>query len=181
MKGLVFNEFLSMVDEGFSPGTRERLIQICDLPSAGSYANSGIYDPGEMTILSTGLFALTGVPQEKFQGELGRRLFRRFVEAHPQFVDGMVSAAEFLPHVHEGAHEEASRLYPGAEPPTIVCERPSPGVIVMRYRSAAYLPAVADGMIRGCIEHFGDDMTVEHRTAAGEPETVFTVRSAAAG
>ena len=35
VKGLVFTEFIDMVDDRFSLETSERLIETCDLPSGG--------------------------------------------------------------------------------------------------------------------------------------------------
>ena len=41
MKGLVFTEFLELVDEQFSFETCEQIIEMSDLPSGGIYTSVG--------------------------------------------------------------------------------------------------------------------------------------------
>ena len=44
LKGLVFREFLEMVDQTISPEVTEKIISSCDLPSNGVYTSVGTYD-----------------------------------------------------------------------------------------------------------------------------------------
>ena len=45
------------------------------------------------------------------------------------------------------------------------------GGLVMGYRSARPLADLADGLIRGCIEHFGEPIRVVREDLPGEPGT----------
>ena len=47
----------------------------------------------------------------------------------------------------------------------------------MTYRSKTNLPDLAEGLILGCIDHFGDSVSVKRGTGLeNPPETVFTIR-----
>jgi hypothetical protein len=51
IKGIVFVEFIEMVDNQFSLEMSERLIEMTDLPSKGVYTSVGTYDFNEMLTL----------------------------------------------------------------------------------------------------------------------------------
>jgi Haem-NO-binding len=48
MKGVVFTEFIEMVEDRFSPEMADRIIERAKLPSGGAYTTVGTYDHGEM-------------------------------------------------------------------------------------------------------------------------------------
>ena len=48
MKGVVFTEFLEMVEDRFSPEMADRIIEGAELASGGVYTTVGTYDHGEM-------------------------------------------------------------------------------------------------------------------------------------
>ena len=48
MKGIVFTEFLEMVEQRFSPEIADRLIDESDLPSGGIYTAVGTYEHTEI-------------------------------------------------------------------------------------------------------------------------------------
>lgn len=176
MKGLVFTEFIDLVDEEFSLETSERVIEMCDLPSGGVYTSVGTYDAQEMMALVTTLSDLTGVSVSALLNEFGRHLFRRFVVAFPEFFEGIGSATEFLPRVNDYVHLEVRKLYSDAELPTFSCETPSPETMVMTYRSATNVPDLAEGLILECIDYFGDPLVVSREAGQGDsPTTVFTI------
>ncbi len=179
MKGLVFTEFIDMVDERFSLETSERLIEECDLPSRGAYTSVGTYDAAEMLALVTRLSEVSGIPVPELLNAFGRHLFARFTTSFPAFFDGIGSALEFLPRVNDYVHLEVRKLYPDASLPTFTCSIPEPGTLVMTYRSATDLPDLAEGLIEGCAEHFGESLTITRETLPGDPPaTLFTVRRA---
>ena len=62
MKGIVFVEFIEMIENDFSIEMSDRLIEMSDLPSNGIYTSVGTYAPEEMITLVGNLSALTGTP-----------------------------------------------------------------------------------------------------------------------
>jgi hypothetical protein len=176
VKGLVFTEFLDLVDEQFSFETCERIIEMSDLPSGGVYTSVGTYDPHEMKALLGNLSQVTGIPQPELLQTFGRHMFRHFVAAFPEFFTGITAALDFLPLVNDYVHVEVRKLYADTELPTFSCETPSPGTLIMTYRSKNDLPDLAEGLIRECVEHYGDPLTVRRELLDDDPPgCVFTI------
>ncbi|MGH8626303.1 MAG: heme NO-binding domain-containing protein, partial [Gammaproteobacteria bacterium] len=96
MKGVVFTEFLEMVEDRFSPEVADRIIEASNLPSGGAYTAIGTYDHTEMTQLVTQLSAATGTAVPVLVHAFGQYLFGRFVALYPQFFEGVESAFPFL-------------------------------------------------------------------------------------
>ena len=176
MKGLVFVHFLEMVDKRFSIEVSERLIQTSDLPSKGIYTTVGTYDFGEMAALVTNLSRITGIPVSELLKEFGRYLFGVFVKYFPAFFEGINSTFEFLPQVHSYVHLEVEKLYADAELPVFTCDDSDPDKLLMTYKSTRNLPDLAEGLMLGCIEHFGEELTVSRKTPEGDQQaTLFII------
>ena len=175
MKGIVFTEFVELVEERFSISVAERLLETSVLPSGGVYTSVGTYDSAEMVTLVTGLSALTRVPVPDLLREFGRHMFRRFLEKFPSFFEGIDSAPDFLEQVDGFVHAEVRKLYPDAELPGFTCERPSPEILHMTYRSSRKLPDLAEGLIRACYAHYGQEVALARENVAGDPGAVLFV------
>ena len=167
MKGVVFTEFLEMVEEKFSPDTADQIIEAVDPPSGGAYTATGTYDFEELASLVTELSHESNIPIPHLLEAFGKHLFTRFYAGYPQFFDGVSSTIEFLPLVDGYIHGEVRKLYPDAELPKFECDTSDPNRLVMDYSSKRPLAEFAKGLILGCIDHFGDDVTFEHEDLSG--------------
>ena len=65
MKGIVFTEFLDMVEAQFTPEVADRMITAAAVPSDGAYTAVGTYDYHEIIELVAQLSALTSLPVPK--------------------------------------------------------------------------------------------------------------------
>ena len=169
MKGIVFSEFLEMVDGKFSIEISERLLDEANPPSGGAYTSVGTYDPQEMVLLVTKLSEIIDISVPDLLKTFGQHLLGRFVETFPAFFEGMTSAFDFLPRVESFVHLEVKKLYADAELPSFTCVSTKPGRLEMTYRSARNLPDLAEGLILGVIEHFGEPVGVSRETIADNP------------
>ena len=169
MKGIVFSEFIDMVDAKFSIETSERLIDEVKLPSGGAYTTVGTYDHQEMVDLVTKLSEITSIPVPDLLKTFGHYLLGRFVELFPAFFEGMTSALDFLPRVESYVHLEVKKLYSDAELPSFTCVSPSPGVLEMTYHSARNLPDLAEGLILGTADYFNERVEVKRKNIPGNP------------
>jgi hypothetical protein len=160
MKGIVFTEFLEMVEQKFQPEMVDTIIDRSRLPSGGAYTSVGTYDHREIVELVGQLSAVTGSPVPDLVRTFGRHLFGRFTQLFPQYFEGIGSALEFLPKVHDYIHVEVLKLYPDAELPSFECHPEGRGGMVMIYRSSHPFPDLAEGLILGCVEHFRDPVQV---------------------
>lgn len=177
MKGVVFTEFLEMVEQRFSLSTADQIIQNADLPSKGIYTSVGTYAPVEMVRLVTELSQVTKMSVPDLLREFGKYLFLRFTQSMPQFFEGISSAFEFLNKVEGYIHVEVRKLYPDAELPSFQCVSPGPDRLVMTYRSPRRLSHLAEGLMLGCADHFQErfDISREDRSTEAEEVVHFTL------
>jgi hypothetical protein len=160
MKGVVFTEFLEMVENKFSPEMADRIIEEADLPSGGVYTAVGTYDHGEMIQLVSCLSQETGIPSAELVRAFGLHLFGRFYTIFPQYFEDVTSAFDFLQRVDHYIHVEVRKLYPDAELPSFDCDTSQPGCLRLTYRSSRPFAALAEGLIRGCVAHYGEAVDI---------------------
>jgi len=167
MKGMVFTEFLEMVQVKFSADMVDDVIDDCDLPSGGAYTAVGTYDHGELVQMVVALSRRSGVAVADLVHAFGVYLFGRFHQLNPQFFKGASSALDFLEGIETYIHTEVRKLYPDAQLPTFDCKR-SPDGLTMLYSSPRHFGDLAEGLIRGAITHFGDRVDLaRHNQADG--------------
>jgi hypothetical protein len=160
MKGIVFREFADMVEQTFSAEILNRIIDASNLATRGAYTAVGTYDHREIVELVNRLSSETGVGIPDLLRAFGRYLFKRFVALYPHFFASAKSAFDFLPQVHNIIHVEVKKLYPDAELPQFETSAPEPDRFVMVYRSTRPFGDLAEGLILGCIEHFGEKISL---------------------
>jgi len=176
MKGIVFTEFLDMATDTFSPEVVEQVLDMSDLESEGVYTAVGTYSPEEMTELVTNLAEVTGIPAHDLVMALGRHLFSQFTVKFPQFLDNHTSVMDFVPQVESYVHLEVRKLYPDAELPTFESVIIDPDTLELTYRSSRHLADLAQGLLEGCMEHFGEDFAIDRTTIPSDPDAeVFTM------
>ncbi|MEW6544506.1 MAG: heme NO-binding domain-containing protein [Nitrospirota bacterium] len=173
MKGIVFTEFLGMVEDRFGGETVERIIEEAALPSGAAYTAVGTYDHQELVRLAGRLSAAVKVGVPELVQAFGEHLFGRFVQAYPHFFKGVDSAFAFLAAIEDHIHVDVRKLYPDAELPTFVCTTLGPDRMEMTYRSKRPFGDLAEGLIRGCIKHFGERIAVQRETLPGESGTAI--------
>ena len=161
MKGVVFTEFLEMVESKFSADVADQIIEESELPSGGIYTTVGTYDHDEMCSLVEALGKHTGLSTPELLRAFGEYLFGRFEAGYPAFFESTTSALEFLSKVDDYIHVEVRKLYPDAELPSFECHTPESGRLERTYRSTRPVAALAEGLIRGCIAHYGQPVDME--------------------
>ncbi|MBK1790555.1 heme NO-binding domain-containing protein [Persicirhabdus sediminis] len=177
MKGVVFVEFLKMVEAEHGLDMVDDIIEQADVPSGGAYTAVGTYDHKEMVDLVVSMSKITGVPTGELLSAFGSYLFSSLANAHPVFMDGARDALDFLEKVETYIHVEVRKLYPDAELPTFECERqPGGKVLHMIYSSSRHLEDVCDGLIQGCLKWFHSDAEVERQPLEGGRE-LFIIKT----
>ena len=159
MKGIVFSEFIEMVESDIGIDVADRMIAGASVSNDGAYTSVGTYDHAELIRLIVSLSKETSSPISELVKAFGKHLFNRLRELYPQFFEGVNSAIEFLPMVETYIHVEVRKLYPDAELPTFECEQVD-GDFRMSYRSNRPFADLAEGMILACVEHFQDALEV---------------------
>jgi hypothetical protein len=166
MKGLVFTEFLDLVDHAFGEEVTDAVVAACPLASGGIYTSIGTYDAGELHVMVGALSERTGRTAEELQRAYGEALFSRFAVLHPDLFARHRDPFSLLEAVEDEIHVEVRKIYPDAELPSLRTSRPAPLTLVLRYRSGRNLPAFCEGLARGCLAHYGAAGEVTREDAA---------------
>ena len=156
MKGIVFCEFLEMVETEDGFDMVDRVIEKSEVPNGGSYTSVGTYDHAELVSLLQAYSALNARSVEDLLRSFGKFLFGRFVVLYPVFFEHKTSAFAFLSQIESYIHVEVRKLYPDAELPTFSHRLIDEDRLELIYSSSKHLPDFAEGLMQGCIEHFGE-------------------------
>lgn len=177
MKGIVFTEFLEMVEEKFSPEIADRIIEASDLASDGAYTSVGTYDHGELIQMVVHLSKESDLDVPLLVKTFGNYLFTRFVVLYPSFFADTYSCFDFLELIENHIHIEVRKLYPEAELPTFDTTRINDNTLEMIYSSERPFAPVAEGLIEGCIEYYEEqiDLQVDDLSDGANNHAKFTL------
>lgn len=155
MKGMVFTEFLEMVEDRWSPEMVDTLLDEVPLESGGAYTSVGVYGHEELVALVEGLSTRVGTPMPDLVRGFGSHLFGRFVAGHAQLFVGIDTAFDFLASIEDMIHVEVLKLYPDASLPRFDIERDGDSLSLI-YRSSRHFEDLAHGLVEGCLAHYGE-------------------------
>lgn len=170
MKGIVFTEFLDMVDDKFGPVTTESIIDASDLASGGAYTSVGTYDHSEIVALVSNLSKTSGLEVSVLIYTFGHHLLGRFTKLFPDFFAENDTVDSFLEKVDGYIHGEVLRLYPDAKLPKITTTRIPGDCLELHYQSDRMMGDLAEGMIVSAIEHFGATHVLKREDLENEGE-----------
>jgi hypothetical protein len=168
MKGLIFTEFLEMVETVWSLDMVDQIIARSQVASAGVYTSVGNYPHQEMVALVVALSEDTQTPVEQLIRTFGRHLFGRFAALYPRFFNGISDSFQFLGGIEDIIHAEVRKLYPEADLPTFIVET-APGRLTLTYFSEHPFADLAHGLIEGCLTHFDDKADLQREPAPRVP------------
>lgn len=161
MKGIVFTEFLEMVEEKFGYEMVDNIIDEEQLASKGIYTSVGTYSFSEMGFLITQLHERTKISVPDLLHTYGQYLHNTFVASYPQFYARLSSSFDFLESIDGHIHVEVLKLYDDAELPKFKTKRLSDNQLEMLYSSVRKMGPFALGLIEKSIEHFGEKAKIE--------------------
>jgi hypothetical protein len=173
MKGIIFTEFLDMVEDRFGLAATDRIIDAAASATGGAYTAVGTYDHQEMVRMVAALSQEIGIPAADLARVYGQHLFGYFVRNHAEMFAGLNSTFDFLAHVDGYIHVEVRKLYANAELPRFEISAPTTATtMTMTYRSVRALADVAEGLMNGCAAHFGEQIEVRRSDLSGGQGTV---------
>ncbi len=156
MKGIVFTEFIEMVETAYGYDMVETLIEGSDLPSRGVYTSVSTYDDSEMIALLHTAQKETGKDIPALLDMFGRYLFNSFQKKYQHWMSEVKSGFDLLCKVDNYIHIEVKKLYPEANLPRFNHEFLSENKLRLEYFSERKMGDLAEGMIRECMESYHD-------------------------
>jgi Haem-NO-binding len=172
MKGIVFTEFLEMVESKFGYEMVDKIIQDANLPNNGSYTSIGTYPHQEMVSLLMQLHSKTQVEIETLLKTFGGHLFEVFKKSYAPFFSAHTSAFDFLESIENHIHVEVKKLYPDAELPKFETQRVSDNTMKMTYYSDRKMASLAEGLIASTLEHYKQKGKIDTKQVDSEGKVV---------
>ncbi|MEP2936108.1 MAG: heme NO-binding domain-containing protein [Gilvibacter sp.] len=157
MKGIVFTEFLELVEETFGLEMSDAIITESDLPSKGVYTAVGTYEFGEMLQLLGKLSEKTNLSIDDLLLVYGEHFFGVVERDYPSFLSMYSDPIELLSSVENHIHVEVKKIYPEAELPTFDVIEKSENHLVMIYTSSRAMYNFGLGLMRKTFAHFGQN------------------------
>jgi len=160
MKGVVFTEFLDMVEQEFGYETVDHIIESSTLESGGIYTAVGTYEHSEMVQLVTHLHKKTEIEVPNLLKAFGKYLFGTFEKNYGGFFDKATDSFTFLESIENYIHVEVRKLYPDAELPKFESKIISDNVLELTYYSERRMSDFAEGLIEKTLEHYKEEATI---------------------
>lgn len=161
MKGIVFSEFIEMVEDVFSIDVADQIMEGSNLKSQGAYTSVGTYDHHELITLVERLSEYSNISQQDLIKTFGNYLLGRFVVLYPSFFESVNSTFEFLSTIDNHVHIEVRKLYADVELPQFDCTFLDEKTMKLIYQSERPFFSLAHGLILGSIEYFNENISVE--------------------
>jgi hypothetical protein len=169
MKGVVFSEFIDMVEAQFSPAAADAMITTAGCANGGAYTAVGTYDHQELVRMVLALADASGTPVAELLRRFGQHLAGRFAQIYPAFFHGQPTLFDFLASIDAHIHVEVRKLYPDAELPSFEVLARADGEMTLGYRSSRHLADLAVGLAEGAACWYGDEVAIEQRPQPGGP------------
>ncbi len=147
MKGIVFTEFLDMVEAKYGYEMVDHIIEESKLESNGIYTSIGTYHHSEIVQLLSNLSQKSNVDAMTLLKAFGEYLFDTFLKTYPQFFESENNAFDFLKSIDSHIHVEVQKLYPDATLPKFETIEHEDGSLVMIYKSERKIAALAEGLM----------------------------------
>lgn len=178
MKGMVFTEFLDMVEQTWSPDLADRLIDHADSATGGAYTAVGTYDHRELVRMVGALAVEAQTPVPELMRRFGHHLATTFAGRYPAFFQTQPTLFDFLASIDAVIHVEVLKLYPDAELPSFRVEQRDTDSMTLTYRSTRHMAPLAVGLIEGAAIHYGRQVSIDQETHA-DGAVIFRVRQEA--
>lgn len=170
MKGVVFTEFMELVESGFGMQVADNVLTK-GCPFQSGFTSVGTYDHHNLLDMVAQLESETGMPSRELVHAFGRHLFKKFYEGYPAAFAGVTSTFELLQSVENVIHVEVLKLTPDAELPTFRFPQAVEGCFAIEYQSIRPFADLAGGLIEASIEHFGELLRVARTDLEGPAGT----------
>ena len=161
MKGVVFTEFLEMVEDKFGADVADQILDDAETSTGGAFTAVGTYPFEDLAALVGELHKHSSIPVPDLIRTYGEHLFSVLVSSYPALAENSSNTFELLKSVHDEIHVEVKKLYPDAELPAFSWTAPSEDQLVLSYTSTRPLASLAEGLIAGCIAHYGEPLDLE--------------------
>lgn len=161
MKGIVFTEFLDLVEDKFGLEVLDKIITQSNLESGGVYTSVGTYKFSEMLQLLQHLSADTGISIDDLLLVYAEHFFSVLESSYPGLLATYKDPIEMLSSIENHIHVEVRKIYPDAELPTFEVIEKTDNSLIMIYKSSRAMHHFGLGLMNKTFEHFNSTATIK--------------------
>ncbi|MGB0980480.1 MAG: heme NO-binding domain-containing protein [Winogradskyella sp.] len=161
MKGIVFTEFLELVENKFGLEMVDDIISSSDLESEGVYTSVGTYSFSEMLQLLQHLSKKTELSIDNLLLVYAEHFFGVIERSYPGLLATYKDPIEMISSIENHIHVEVRKIYPDAELPTFEIVEKTKNSLVMLYTSSRAMHHFGLGLMNKTFEHFNSTATIE--------------------
>ncbi|MFM2590231.1 heme NO-binding domain-containing protein [Vibrio sp. TBV020] len=176
MKGIIFTEFMDLVEQKFGLEVLDSLLE--NTGDSGVYTAVGSYDHRNLVKLIVQLSKHSGISPEELQRVFGQSVFNNLYNTLPDnnSLQACKTSFQFIKLVEDYIHIEVKKLYPEANPPSFDFVSESETEMIFDYVSARCMSHVCLGLLEGCAEFFDEKLSTSMNTVSSDGSKVrFTV------
>jgi len=176
MKGLIFTEFLELVEKKFGLAMVDAIIEASDLPSEGIYTSVGTYEFSELLQLIGHLSNNTDIPADDLLLVYSEHLFKVLINAHPDMIAHYNDPMDLIASIENHIHVEVQKIYPEAQLPSFELVDRTQHHMELIYRSDKALYMLGKGLMQETFKYFNvaAEVSYEKLNDAGT-EVRFTI------
>lgn len=161
MKGIVFTEFLELVEDKFGLEMVDNIISSSTLESDGVYTAVGTYSFSEMLQLLQHLSKNTGVSIDNLLLVYAEHFFSVIEKSYPGLLATYKDPIQMISSIENHIHVEVRKIYPDAELPTFEVVEKTNDSLIMIYKSSRAMHHFGLGLMNKTFEHFNSTATIE--------------------
>lgn len=162
MKGVVFIILNEMVESQYGIETWEEILDEVKPKCGGVYISTENYPDEEIVGFVSVISAKLNLSSDQVTKVFGRYLFDELNKKMSFFSKQSANLFEFLDSIENVVHKEVRKLYIDPNLPTIDCKVLSDTELHMHYHSPRKLCYLAEGLISGAAEFYGDTIKITH-------------------
>lgn len=159
MKGVIFNLAEEVIVDSHGEDVWDALLDAAGVD--GAYTSLGNYPDDDLARLVQAASELLGVAPDTVVATIGEGALPLLANRYPVFFEGYDATRSFLLTLNDVIHSEVRKLYPGADVPEFGFDDSESGELVITYRSARKLCALARGFISGAAQYYGEVAIVD--------------------
>ncbi|WP_431156720.1 heme NO-binding domain-containing protein [Winogradskyella poriferorum] len=168
MKGVIFTEFLELVEEKFGLAMVDKIISQSELNSGGVYTSVGTYEFSEMLQLLSHLSNNTDISVDDLLMVYSEHLFAVLLKSYPDLVSHYKNPMDLLASIENHIHVEVQKIYPDAQLPTFDLEERTDDKMVMTYKSDKALYMLGKGLMLETFKLFKVPVDIDFEKLNGE-------------
>ncbi|MDB2556090.1 heme NO-binding domain-containing protein [Flavobacteriaceae bacterium] len=160
MKGIVFTEFLDLVEEKFGLEMVDAIISQSKLESKGVYTSIGTYSFSELLQLLQNLQIKTGISIDNLLLIYGEHFFSVIETNYKDLLFSYNDPIEMLASIENHIHVEVRKIYTDAELPTFIIKEKTKKTLILIYKSSRSMHHFGLGLMNKTFEHFNSKATI---------------------